>query len=238
MVPQKNYSYNRRFQVKRPKGKRMAIATEDSGRPLPRFALKHWAFLALGLMMLFVLYNNERFIVLHSDPDWPYFFPVRWWLLPHGLGGALALILGPLQFSTRVRQRHPSLHRVLGRVYVAAVAVGAPLGILLGFVHRLPVALRVETIAQSGSWFLTTAVAFNYILNRNVVRHRQWMLRSYLFASIFVVSRVLDKVPVLGSFIAPFNNNSNPAVLWFLVLFAWVIPTLLEQKKELFATSM
>jgi len=62
------------------------------------------------------------------------------------------------------------------------------------------------------------------------------MLRSYLFTSIFVVSRVLDKVPYLGSFIAPFNSSSNPAILWFLVLFAWVIPTLVEQKEELFGT--
>lgn len=49
-----------------------------------RFRFKHWASLALGVMTLFVLYNNERFIVFHADPDWEYFFPVRWWLLPTG----------------------------------------------------------------------------------------------------------------------------------------------------------
>ena len=123
-----------------------------------------------------------------------------------------------------------------GRIYVAGVAAGAPLGIVLAFVHDLPIALRVETFAQSGSWFLTTAVALYYILHRNVIRHRQWMLRSYLFTSIFVVSRVLDKVPYLGSLIAPFNSGSNPAILWFLVLFAWVIPTFTEQKEELLGT--
>ena len=146
------------------------------------------------------------------------------------------MVLGPIQFSTRVRQRYPKFHRILGRVYVAGIAAAAPLGVVLAFVHHLPLALQVETVAQSGSWFLTTAIAFYYILNRNVVRHRQWMLRSYLFAGIFVVSRVLDKVPLLGSFIAPFNNGSDPAVLWFLVLFAWVTPTFLEEKEELFGT--
>jgi uncharacterized membrane protein len=213
----------------------MRNSNKDSARL--RFHFTHWAFLALGVMTLFVLYNNERFIVFRSDPDREYFFPVRWWLLPHGLGGALALVIGPLQFSTRMRQQYPKFHRIVGRVYVAGVAVGAPLGIVLTFVHHLPLALRVETFAQSGSWLLCTAVAFYYILNRNVVRHRQWMLRSYLFASIFVVGRVLDKVPFLGSFIAPFNNNSNPAVLWFLVLWAWVIPTFLEQQQELLGRS-
>ena len=214
----------------------MANAHENSGRRPQRFAFKQWAFLSLGLMTLFVLYNNERFIVLHSHPDWEYFRPVRWWLLPHGMGGALALVLGAMQFSTRIRQRHPKVHRILGRIYVAGVAAGAPLGIVLAFVHDLPLALRVETFAQSGSWFLTTAVALYYILHRNVIRHRQWMLRSYLFTSLFIVSRVLDKVPYLGSFIAPFNSGSNPAILWFLVLFAWVIPTFTEQKEELLGT--
>ena len=212
----------------------MLSTSESVGRPLRRLAFKHWVFLALGLMTLFVLYFNERFIVFHSHPDWEYFQAVRWWLLPHGLGGALALVLGPLQFSARIRQRHPKLHRILGRVYLVGVAAGAPLGIVLAFAHHLPLALQVETFAQSGSWFLTTAVAFHYILNRNIARHQEWMLRSYLFASIFVVSRVLDRVPFFGSFIAPFNNASNPAVLWFLVLSAWVMPTLLEQKEELF----
>jgi len=80
----------------------MANAHENSGRRPQRFAFKQWAFLSLGLMTLFVLYNNERFIVLHSHPDWEYFRPVRWWLLPHGMGGALALVLGAMQFSTRV----------------------------------------------------------------------------------------------------------------------------------------
>ena len=144
----------------------MGSANENSGRPLWRLAFTHWAFSALGLMTLFVLYNNERFIVLHSHPDWEYFLPVRWWLLPHGLGGALALILGPMQFSTRLRQQYPKFHRILGRVYVAGVSVGAPLGIVLAFVHHLPLALQVETFAQSGSWFLATGVAFYCILHR------------------------------------------------------------------------
>jgi hypothetical protein len=31
---------------------------------------KHIVFGVLGLMTLFVIYNNERFIVDHSDPAW------------------------------------------------------------------------------------------------------------------------------------------------------------------------
>jgi len=36
------------------------------------------------------------------------------WLLPHGLMGACALLLGPMQFSDRLRQRFTKFHRVVG----------------------------------------------------------------------------------------------------------------------------
>jgi hypothetical protein len=50
---------------------------------------------------------------------------VKWLLLPHGIGGALALLIGPLQFSNRLRARHLRLHRILGRFYIGGVAIAA-----------------------------------------------------------------------------------------------------------------
>lgn len=38
---------------------------------------KHILFGVLGLLLLFVIYNNERFIIDHSDPLWTYYLPVR-----------------------------------------------------------------------------------------------------------------------------------------------------------------
>src|SRR5208282_287702 len=71
------------------------------------------------------------FIIDHSDPLWTYYLPVRWLLVPHGLTGAICLCLGATQFSTRLRQRHAQVHRVLGRCYVIGVAISAPLGIYI-----------------------------------------------------------------------------------------------------------
>ena len=61
--------------------------------------LKYFLFLALGLMFLFVLWRNERFIVDHSHPDFAFYYPVRWWLIPHALGGLIAFVAGPFQFT-------------------------------------------------------------------------------------------------------------------------------------------
>jgi len=99
-------------------------------------------------MALFVLYHNERFIIDHTDPSWTYYFPVRWLLFPHGLAGTVALFLGASQFSTRLRQRHARLHRILGRCYVTGVVIAAPMGIYITIRHNaLPTRIAVITTA-------------------------------------------------------------------------------------------
>ena len=45
-----------------------------------------------------------------------------------GMVGACALLLGPMQFSERLRQRFTKFHRVVGRFYVTGVFAAAPLG--------------------------------------------------------------------------------------------------------------
>ena len=52
----------------------------------------------IAAMMLVVLYRDR--VVL--DPQhwiWEHYRPFKWWLLPNAVTGALALFLGPLQFS-------------------------------------------------------------------------------------------------------------------------------------------
>ena len=42
-------------------------------------------------------------------------------LVLHAVGGGLALMLGPWQFSARLRQRRPRMHRGLGWAYAACL---------------------------------------------------------------------------------------------------------------------
>jgi len=89
---------------------------------------KYVLFAFIGMMIAYVLWHNERFLVHRNDPIWEHYHPFRWWLLPHGLAGACAIFLGPLQFSDRLRARYTKLHRVIGRIYIFGAMVVAPLG--------------------------------------------------------------------------------------------------------------
>ncbi|MGH9420010.1 MAG: DUF2306 domain-containing protein [Thermoanaerobaculia bacterium] len=158
---------------------------------------RHALFTVLGLMVLFVAWNNERFFLNPQAPEWGHLNPIRWHLLPHGLGGALALGLGALQFSTRLRRRHLRIHRLSGRLYIVGTFVAAPVAIVMAFINS-PWFLIPFTVVQAGTWMLFTLVAYLCIRRGEVSAHREWMMRSYAIVLIFLEGRLLMAIPALG----------------------------------------
>jgi uncharacterized membrane protein len=156
----------------------------------PRSMKKIGLWTVLFFMALSVLVLSEIPILRPAHPLHAHFASMRL-LLPHALAGTLAILIGPLQFSTRLRQRNLQLHRVLGRVYVYSVFIAAPLAIIIAW--RSP--LIVGTITQAGAWFVTTLAALLTARNRQLQAHRQWMIRSYAVTFTFVSLRVLNPWP-------------------------------------------
>jgi Predicted membrane protein (DUF2306) len=102
---------------------------EAMRKPRPRFRSKYLVFAFIAAMAAYVLYHNESFLINAAHPVWQHYEPFRWWLLPHGVAGACALILAPMQFSERLRLRLTKLHRVIGSIYVTSALILAPLGV-------------------------------------------------------------------------------------------------------------
>jgi uncharacterized membrane protein len=157
-----------------------------------RFKTVLWIF--LGLTTLFVFITSEVLLVTDYPMYHAYRLQViadRQLLIPHTLCGVLALVAGPLQFSSRFRQRYLKFHRVLGRIYVLSVFVGAATGVALAFGRPgFP-----GTCGQAAAWIVCTTAAFITARNRQLVQHRQWMMRSYAVTFTFVSSRVLNLSP-------------------------------------------
>jgi uncharacterized membrane protein YozB (DUF420 family) len=155
---------------------------------------KNLLFAFIGLMVAYVLYHNESFLIHSRDPVWQHYQPFRWWLLPHGVAGACALFLGPMQFSDRLRRRFTKLHRIVGRFYIAGVCIAGPLGFYIQyFEERMGEARSFGIAAAVDATLLmvTTAIAFAFILKGKVQQHRQWMTRSFAVALVFVEVRVI-----------------------------------------------
>lgn len=157
-----------------------------------RFKIVVW--ISLGLTTLFVFITSEVFLIADYPMYHAYRLQViadRHLLIPHTICGAIALLAGPVQFSSRIRQRYLKFHRVLGLLYVISVFIGAGTGIALAAGRPgLP-----GTSMQAAAWIVCTSAAFITARNRQIVQHRQWMARSYAVTFTFVSSRVLNLWP-------------------------------------------
>jgi uncharacterized membrane protein len=209
----------------------MAAAPEIFPAPTPssRFSGKTAFWAVLGLAGLSVLLSTE-YPILHdrSGPNHDYFLKLlhdRLLLIPHAAAGTIALLSGPLQFSTRFRRKHLKFHRVLGRVYVGAIFVAAP----LTFILTRGSGLEVGTWVQSGAWMICTLAALLTARNRQIAAHRQWMIRSYAVTLTFVSLRVPNFWPAYANM-----SPANFTLVILIVTFASVfLPDLYFSRREL-----
>src|SRR5580692_4118020 len=96
------------------------------GSDRSRFDTVLW--ISLGLTALFVFITSEALLVADYPMYHAYRLQViadRHLLVPHTLCGVIALLAGPIQFSSRLRRRYLKFHRALGRIYVISVFIGA-----------------------------------------------------------------------------------------------------------------
>jgi hypothetical protein len=110
----------------------------------------------------------------------------------HAMGGAIALLAGPLQFVPRFRESNWNRHRILGWIYCGAV--------LLGWCASL-----------GAAWIVTTGLAVRFILRGDVIGHRRWMIRSFALTAAAITLRMY--LPLIFVFRWPFSIG-YPAIAW------------------------
>ncbi len=147
----------------------------------------------LGVLTLAILIFDLPLLDSHH-PYRVYHYKVRFPLIPHLILGTTALLIGPLQFSRRMRTAYPHIHRILGRIYVSSVLVAAPLGALITVVGPKDPFFSIGVDVHAAVWFFTTLMAFLTARNGHIAQHRQWMVRSYILTFSFIASRIIGPV--------------------------------------------
>jgi uncharacterized membrane protein len=186
----------------------------------------------IGLMLAYVLEHNESFLLHPRDPVWQHYEPFKWWLLPHAVAGCCAILLGPLQFSDRLRQRFTKLHRVVGRIYIAGVFIVAPLGTYIQYYEERmggPRSFSVAAAADAVLLMITTGIAFAFILKGKVQQHRQWMTRSFAVALVFLEVRVIGGVTGWENL----GVAASETIVWSCVAFSILSADIVLQWQEL-----
>ncbi len=152
----------------------------------------HTVFTMIAVATTYVMYHNERFLADSSHPAWQRYEPFKWWLLVHGVFGAIVLLFAPFQFSDRIRQRFTRAHRIMGRMYVLGAFVLAPIGAYIQYFQEQfggPRSFTILGTVDAAMLIGATALAGLFAYKRKLALHRQWATRSYAIALVFIAGR-------------------------------------------------
>lgn len=121
-----------------------------------------------------------------------YYWPRRGGLIPHLIGGSLAIVTGLVQIWLGLTHRVKTLHRMLGKVYASGVLIGSLGGFYLAFTIPGHLPYRGGLLGLNLAWLVTTGMALYAIRLRRIEQHREWMLRSYTVTFAFVTYRLVS----------------------------------------------
>lgn len=144
----------------------------------------------------------------------------------HVFAAVFTLVLGPFQFSTRLRAARPRLHRWMGRLYLGVgVLVGGLAGLYMAFFAFGGPVARLGFGLLALAWLYTGLRAYLAIRARQVVEHRRWMVRNYALTFAAVTLRLW--LPASFAAGLPFEL-AYPVIAWL----CWV-PNLLVAERML-----
>ena len=109
----------------------------------------------------------------------------------HIFAGMLCISTALIQFSKYILKRSKVIHRISGRIYVFVVLfLGAPTGLYMSFFAKGSSWEKSLFLFMAAFWFFSTLRGLQTILQKNVLAHKIWMIRSYSMALTAVTFRI------------------------------------------------
>lgn len=147
--------------------------------------------------------------------------------LVHIVPGAGFMILGPLQFLPRLRNRYPRFHRRCGRVFLlCGFVIGITAGVMPFVMMPIGGVNEAAGVLLFAMYFLTAlSKAWWHIIHRRIALHREWMIRAFavglavatirpIIALFFAFSRLSPHVFFGTAFWIGFTLHAIAAEVW------------------------
>ena len=150
------------------------------------------------------------------------YWPRRGWLLIHIAGGLVALLTGPVQLWLGLHDVKMEVHRKLGLIYIAAMAIGSVGAVGLAFKTEGGLVFGSGLFFLAVAWVTTTSLAYAAIRRGLVDQHREWTIRSYVVTFAFVTFRI-GQVAMVGQGIA------LPTAIGVMAWACWSLPLLVTE---------
>jgi len=197
--------------------------------PKPRSHSKLVFFVLFFAVTIFVTYMKNAGVFDPASPMAQHYAPAKLYLVPHAFFGGLALVLAAFQFSNSLRARYLGLHRTLGYLYVISVFIAAPFALPVAIKTNSPSLVAASTLQALG-WMATTAIALFCVRKGNIAQHRRWMIRSYPFAMVFTVARLIIPIPP----VLRMGDAGIEIVVWTCIVLAAFLPGIFLDWRAIF----
>ena len=120
----------------------------------------------------------------------------------HIVLGGIALLIGWIQFSEKLRKKRMGLHRTVGKIYVLSVLISGVCGIYIAQFATGGISNVIGFSLSGIVWLTTTILAFRAIKSGNIESHIKFMTYSYAVCFSAVTLRIWLPilVPTMGGF--------------------------------------
>jgi hypothetical protein len=134
----------------------------------------------------------------------------------HIFAGMFCITAALTQFSSYILKKRKRVHIWMGKIYVLVVLLlGAPTGLYMSFFAKGSFWERILFMFMAMYWFYSTSKGLQTIKAKNVLAHKNWMIRSYSMAMTAVTFRIYH---ILFYYLGIDHLHNYEISLWISVL--------------------
>ncbi len=147
--------------------------------------------IVVGLYPLMYIFFDREFGLLASKSE-SLLSNVFWNIgfYGHILFGGIALLIGWMQFSKKMRTSNLNRHRLIGKIYVGSALISGVCGIGIGFFATGGVIASLGFILLGIFWLYATNTAYKAVRSGDIEMHQGFMIYSYALCFAAVTLRV------------------------------------------------
>ena len=156
-------------------------------------------------------------------------------LVAHVMFATVAMCCAVAQIWPGLRRRHPAVHRLVGRVYVATAIPAAVAAMVIGAATPFGPILAVSNVLLATLWLWFTVNGYRAARRRDFAAHRRHMVRSVTLALSIITNRLWT--PILFISLHPLQDSvfggSEQHFTWLVAgigaWLGWTIPMAVVQ---------
>jgi uncharacterized membrane protein len=149
--------------------------------------------------------------------------------------GGLALLIGWLQFSNKLRIKKMELHRIFGKTYVISVLISGVFGLYIALYATGGIISILGFFTLGLFWLTTTILGFKSIKKRDIKSHEKFMFFSY--AACFAAVTLRIWLPLLTIALGE-SNSAYRIVAWLCWVPNIIVAILILRNKKTVRTKM